>query len=332
VNDLLASGGGDGVVKVWDLKSDQPLLTLTIADEPLSALSWSSDGTELIAGIGGFNSDETFQVLDLATGEKHAPPGSYLSTITGFVWSNNSQVLALKGTIMITLLNGSTYDSPDSVQLTQPELYDMSYQLTSIAWSPDDHFIVGGDLNGLIRIWDVSNKSIIRSFHTSINQKVINGRPLSMIQDLYFIDQDLLVITTQGGTVAYWSINEDTHTVTLLSKNFIPGMMETMSYSPYHGRMAVSRLEADNNLRYSQIYTPTAIKTLGSIQILVPDASLTRLEHIFNQCVPKSTQENFPTINDLPDFITRVKALPPDAIPPACTADLIAVAQALIAP
>jgi hypothetical protein len=36
------------------------------------------------------------------------------------------------------------------------------------------------------------------------------------------------------------------------------------------------------------------------------------------------------TLADLPAFIARIEALPADAVPPACAADLIAVAEALL--
>ena len=60
------------------------------------------------------------------------------------------------------------------------------------------------------------------------------------------------------------------------------------------------------------------------MQILVPDPSIERLNAITAACdAPVS-----PT-TDMTDFIAQVEALPADSIPPACAADLLAVARAL---
>jgi hypothetical protein len=77
------------------------------------------------------------------------------------------------------------------------------------------------------------------------------------------------------------------------------------------------------------------IQTLanGAIQIVVPAPSLERLQAIAEACnAPVAVEQSLAAdiqANDLNAFVAQVEALPEGTIPPACAADLIAVAEAL---
>ena len=71
----------------------------------------------------------------------------------------------------------------------------------------------------------------------------------------------------------------------------------------------------------------------SAIQIVVPFPSLGELQAISKRCTtqPDIQQRLTSRIDQakLPDFVTEVKKLSKEQIPPACAADLIAVAEAL---
>ncbi len=102
------------------------------------------------------------------------------------------------------------------------------------------------------------------------------------------------------------------------------------NYSRYGGRLA-----------YGVTFDPQAqvrsddLASLG-IQIVVPDASVERLRSIAELCgAPRAVTEALTAdtldADDLSAFMVRVESLPDGAIPPACAADLLAVAEAMVA-
>lgn len=99
-----------------------------------------------------------------------------------------------------------------------------------------------------------------------------------------------------------------------------------MSLSPYGGQLALGN-SADTAARN---------QTDNGFQIVVPAPSLDRLAAIAALCVrdgdarAESLTDSVPTaLDDLPAFVAQVEALPDGAIPPACKADVLAVASAL---
>ncbi len=78
----------------------------------------------------------------------------------------------------------------------------------------------------------------------------------------------------------------------------------------------------------------------STLEIIVPAPSIDKLNTIAALCIRDSTQRTdavsaltstpVTTLATLPDFIAQVEALPDDAIPVACEADLLAVAEALM--
>jgi hypothetical protein len=84
--------------------------------------------------------------------------------------------------------------------------------------------------------------------------------------------------------------------------------------------------------------TTTSITDTNRLQVITPLPSFDRLQNILNACirdtiVPAHEVMDLTvrsvTESTLSDFIAQVESLPEDAIPLACRADLLAVAEAL---
>src|SRR5690606_30147442 len=107
-----------------------------------------------------------------------------------------------------------------------------------------------------------------------------------------------------------------------------------MSLSPYGGRLALGNSAPVNDTTAVQV-SRNVIQTLanGAIVIVVPAPSLERLQAIAEACNAPTPIEQSLTASlqadQLTDFVAQVEALPENTIPPACAADLIAVARAL---
>ena len=64
VGRTMATGGRDGLVKVWDLETGTELVTLTGATQPINSLTFSSDGSLLASG----STDDVVRVYTLDVG------------------------------------------------------------------------------------------------------------------------------------------------------------------------------------------------------------------------------------------------------------------------
>ncbi len=101
----------------------------------------------------------------------------------------------------------------------------------------------------------------------------------------------------------------------------------SVAWSPYGGRLAYVGSVTDSAVARTQTLVGSAI------QIVVPSPSLDELQTITKRCTgqPELQQRLISRADTahLPDFISEVKKLPKEQMPPACAADLIAVANAL---
>jgi WD40 repeat protein len=217
----------------------------------------------------------------------------------------------------------------------------------TIAWSPDGKKIVVGASDNTFRFWDTMidvNPSISQDTDPSVLQARINDRLFkeregSVLDIVWSPDGRYVYGSDQSGYIRIF----DTMSNTLVDSIEVDKSKQifTISLSPYGGRLAFGA---------NPVVTPNSQRSVlnksidgGKVQIIVPIPSFDTVKSISAQCLTKST-EALPSNNalatesvsvltkaDLPDFITQVKALPEGAIPPACAADLIAVAEAIIA-
>ena len=57
----IVSGGTSGKVIIWDVASEQPLITLTSGSQRITSVDWSFDGRRIVAG----KADGTVQIWTL---------------------------------------------------------------------------------------------------------------------------------------------------------------------------------------------------------------------------------------------------------------------------
>jgi len=188
---LLATGGVDGNVRVWNAESGAFVRALVGHGTGVIGLAWSPDGNAL-ASVGG--SDGTARLWDASTGmtirtlKGHkgythhvawAPDGQSIvvaggtsgfvtlwdlvkgeqvrtvevgSTITAVAWSPNNRDVAISGRASGVQVR-ELRQNTSSFQGMLPDQYG-----TAVAWSPDGKTIVGGSPTKTI-VWDVESGS-----------------------------------------------------------------------------------------------------------------------------------------------------------------------------
>lgn len=181
----LASGSNDGVISLWDLTTpSQPITTRKHTGEIL-ALAFSPDGKTLITG----GADGAAVATEVKTGKElfrclnsgqvndiaFAPNGSWFVTVSNDrsirVWdaTTGDQILAMAQNNIVNTVkvssNGqwiATTGDDKTVRvwsaLTGTELYQIPLKGkgAALGLSKDNKFLVGGDQNGYINIWDIS--------------------------------------------------------------------------------------------------------------------------------------------------------------------------------
>ncbi len=207
-------------------------------------------------------------------------------------------------------------------------------QIYSLAWSQDGSFIVTGSMDGLVTVWNAKTLQISRQFFANSYAKKIVSEiedlSRSWVRDVAFSTDGSSVLAISGdGTFREWAVQDGT----LLRERHLPPLA-TATFSPYTGRLVYIDLSFLPSLQS----TTTAQDLTDGLHIIVPDPSFENLNRLAVRCVQdgNATQsavaqlaEVAVTESSLATFITQVKNLPPDAIPPACMADLLAIAEAL---
>jgi WD40 repeat protein len=307
----LASGSSDETVKVWDWQEQKLLTSITDLGEPVSALAWQDD--LLLLGFGGFNVDETFQVWDL-NGEK-VDSDKNTGAVIDFLWHPDGEVIALLGLNTIGLVDARTFGTSTLLELEEQPGENL---VSAGSWSHDGRWIATGSRNGKVKLWDMTAQKAVQEFQATELQRMQRDDlfAYSVVGIAFSEDDKELTSITRDGRVRTWNLEDGR----LITETILTVNIDFVRYSPFKGRLAISTVATDN-----------ASETL---QIIVPDASIKKLEMMTRKCTGESQPDiisQTQDLQDLPEFIEQVKALPEGAVPAACAADLIAVAEAVIA-
>jgi WD40 repeat protein len=346
----------DGVLWLWDTTTKQPLMMEDLGSTQHD-IAWNSDGSRF-ATVG---QDQTLRVWDAAT---HNLLGSSTynlpyAPILAIAWSPDDTRIITGGYSLITVWDadkiipntqfntGDTYDlawSPDGQSIAFATFNGLSIvpisalnsvgvfqnnllktpSFLSVAWHPYQPQLAAAGDDGKLYIVDAQNQIVLMVLeaYTDLGAGMV-----------WSPDGESVAVYGMDGRITIWDI--DTGALAVEYQGNSGQLSFGMSFSPYGGQFAYGHV--------LDTASSDDIVALGSVQIVVPAPSLERLHAVADLCtrrasVSMSAQDLLKTntvttltVDDLPNFITQIERLPTDAIPPACAADLIAVAEAIIA-
>lgn len=139
----LASGGRDGAVKIWDVKSGTLMRTLTGQTGAVFGVAFSPNGQMVASG----STDNTTKLWDLKSGALVNTLEGHASTVFAVAFSPDGKTLA-SGSADKTI---KLWDVQTGALKHTYTGHDNS--VSAVAYSPDGTMVASGSLDRTIRIW-----------------------------------------------------------------------------------------------------------------------------------------------------------------------------------
>jgi WD40 repeat protein len=297
----------------------------SIALDDLLAAAWSTDGNQYALGT----SYGVVSILDADTGlsdnaffltEVYATTSA--TPVSGMAWNRDDTEL-----YVVSAYGGVVWDVREN-RLSQmlsmpPSDVDSGPDsgFFAVDYSPQENALALGTADATTAIWDFNDGS-------SRILQVANTARINFVVEVQWGPFQQVLSVTREGQAQLWDVGAS-NTMSLLP---IPGVSQAV-WSPYGGRIAYIE-------RNAQVADTTQGGPLFTVPTIVPAPSLDRLNAIAALCVQDGNGEldgvqsllSAPaTQAGLSDYVSRISNLPDDAIPPACAADLLAVAETLMA-
>jgi WD40 repeat protein/serine/threonine protein kinase len=196
----LASGGEDGVIRLWDGSTGRILATLRGHDATVHCLSWSPHGRLLASG------SKTIKIWDVDTRREVATLNGHTGGIGSVSWSPDGSRLAssaLQGKVgEVKLWDAATGREIASQSLNSPSPGERA----ALSWCPDSHQFASASRDGTVRILDGGTGRQLLAFPG--NSSYLNAVSWSP-------DGRHLAGGGDGRTVAIWDPNTGRETASL---------------------------------------------------------------------------------------------------------------------
>jgi eukaryotic-like serine/threonine-protein kinase len=140
----LASGGADGVIRLWDGSTGRIMATLRGHDSYVHSLSWGPQGRQLASGSG----DKTVKLWDVETGREVATLRGHTRPVWVVSWSPDGSRLASASESG----EGKLWDAVTAREIAP--LHGHSGMVEALSWGPDSRQLVSASRDGTVRLWD----------------------------------------------------------------------------------------------------------------------------------------------------------------------------------
>jgi WD40 repeat protein len=146
---LLASGGQDNTIRLWEMATKREVTTLWGHEGPVNAVAFSPDGKTLATGSG----DSTIKLWDAGGYQKAG--GQALTTlriperaVLSLAFAPDGRTLA-SGSVdgMVRLWDATTRGATSVIRQTLP--------VYALAFSPDGRALAAGSAKGSVKLWDL---------------------------------------------------------------------------------------------------------------------------------------------------------------------------------
>jgi serine/threonine protein kinase len=188
---LLAGGGNNMLIKIWDTSSGKLSVTLKGHRDFVQGLAWSRDGFSLASA----SADKTVIIWDaLQGGAPQQTLVGHSDTVYAVAWSPDGTLLASASADKTVMIWDAQHGGQPKQVLTGHT--DAVY---SVAWSPDGKLVASGSNDGTIRIWD--------PFQGSLTQHPLDNDVGFVRGVAWSADSKQIASAAQNQVVTVWNVN-----------------------------------------------------------------------------------------------------------------------------
>ncbi|MGD9850898.1 MAG: caspase family protein [Nitrospirales bacterium] len=186
-NQLLASGGGDQSIRVWDVQTGRLQNILKGHTASIRTLAFSPKGNFLASGA----SDKTTRVWNLQTGKEAVSFGSVFGNIRAVAFSPDGEILASTG-------DGGSLRLLDWKANKELKAMKSGFGINyALAFSPSGSVIATGSSDTQVHIWDAFSGQ---------EQTVFSGHAKAVLSVAFSPDGSLLASGSADGTIRLWDV------------------------------------------------------------------------------------------------------------------------------
>ena len=236
--EVLASGGFDKTIKLWNLETGKEIDTLQGHNDWVASVSFSPDGKVLASG----SVDKTIKLWNLETGKEIDALEGHDDWVASVSFSPDGKVLASGGRDKtIKLWNLETGKEIDTLQ-GHDDL------VASVSFSPDGEVLVSGSQDKTIKLWDLETGKEIGT---------LEGHDDLVASVNFSPDGEVLVSGSQDKTIKLWNLETGKEIGTLEGHNY---SVTSVSFSP-DGEVLASGSQ-DKTIKLWNLETGKEIDTL----------------------------------------------------------------------
>ncbi|KAJ8063245.1 hypothetical protein OCU04_008478 [Sclerotinia nivalis] len=149
----VASGSGDGTIRLWDTTTNESLQTLKGHSDWINSVAFSSDGTKIASG----SDDRTIRLWDMTTGKLFQTFEGHSNSVNSVAFSpDNTKVASSSWDRTIRFWDTITGESLQTFE-------GHSNSVKSIAFSLDGTKVASGSGDRTIRLWDTITNELLQT-------------------------------------------------------------------------------------------------------------------------------------------------------------------------
>ncbi|MCC5897199.1 MAG: WD40 repeat domain-containing protein [Phormidium sp. BM_Day4_Bin.17] len=260
---MLASGGADKTIKLWDLKTGNLLRTLTGHSSPIMSVKFSPDGMTLATSSNLETGSSNIKLWDVKTGELKTNIGGNLINFRSscVAFSPDGEILAsgnIDATVKLWKLRTGKLETT---------LKGHGWDVNSVEFSTDGRYLVSGGLDGAIKVWDWRNARLLKTFNRPSPEDFV-GSLVSWFDSSVGSINSVAIhpngnIIASGGSeqpIILWDISSEKITRTFTEHT---GSVFSVCFSP-NGQLLASGGN-DNNVRIWDVTTGELRQTFNHL-------------------------------------------------------------------